>query len=276
MQEESPRNRMSEDLSKSVSAELNLPLYAFTTMEYFPCGPPYAGGYRLRGDHGEQPAGNEKSDGMPVTQNEGEQVCLTLDNVWFCVRGKHRPRRCILSIREEELVGIAGPNGSGKSTLMKIMVGLLKPDKGTVAFTCHIDECEGMTPCRPCIGYVPQNPVIRQEQFPFTAREVVEMGTFGQGGLFRRMNSDSKRAVGNAIAEAGLENVQHELFSDLSGGQQQRTLIARALVGRPHIIALDEPTNGVDAQSKQEFYKLVYSPEQSAPDHRPDDPARPA
>jgi zinc transport system ATP-binding protein len=51
--------------------------------------------------------------------------------------------------------------------------------------------------------------------------------------------------------------VQHELFSDLSGGQQQRTLIARALVGSPHIIALDEPTNGVDAQSKQEFYTLV-------------------
>jgi len=71
------------------------------------------------------------------------------------------------------------------------------------------------------------------------------------------MNSDSKRAVDNAIGEAGLHRVQHELFSDLSGGQQQRTLIARALVGRPHIIALDEPTNGVDAQSKQEFYNLV-------------------
>jgi zinc transport system ATP-binding protein len=83
------------------------------------------------------------------------------------------------------------------------------------------------------------------------------MGTFGQIGLFRRMNADSKRAVDNAITEAGLDPVQHELFSDLSGGQQQRTLIARALVGRPHIIALDEPTNGVDAQSKQEFYTLV-------------------
>jgi zinc transport system ATP-binding protein len=71
------------------------------------------------------------------------------------------------------------------------------------------------------------------------------------------MNSDSKKAVDNAIAEAGLDSVQHELFADLSGGQQQRTLIARALVGRPHIIALDEPTNGIDAQSKQEFYSLI-------------------
>ena len=194
---------------------------------------------------------------MPVILPGSEKVCLTLNNVWFAYGANPVLEDVSLSICQEEIVGIAGPNGSGKSTLMKIMVGLLKPDKGTVSFACHIDECEGMTPCRPCIGYVPQNPVIRQEQFPVTAREIVEMGTFGQIGLFRRMNSDSKGAVDTAIAEAGLDHVQHELFSDLSGGQQQRTLIARALVGRPHIIALDEPTNGIDAQSKQEFYTLV-------------------
>jgi zinc transport system ATP-binding protein len=194
---------------------------------------------------------------MPVTHTGSEQVCLTLNNVWFAYGANPVLEDVSLSIHQEEIVGIAGPNGSGKSTLMKIMVGLLKPDKGTVTFTCHIGECEGMTPCRPCIGYVPQNPIIRQERFPVTAREIVEMGTFGQIGLFKRMNSDTRKAVDTAIAEAGLGNVQHELFSDLSGGQQQRTLIARALVGSPHIIALDEPTNGVDAQSKQEFYGLV-------------------
>ncbi len=194
---------------------------------------------------------------MSLTPTGNEQVCLTMNNVWFAYGANTILEDVSLSIRQEEIVGIAGPNGSGKSTLMKIMVGLLKPDKGTVSFTCHIGECEGMYPCRPCIGYVPQNPMIRQERFPVTTREIVEMGTFGQIGLFRRMNSDTRKAVDNAIAEAGLGNVQHELFSDLSGGQQQRTLIARALVGSPHIIALDEPTNGVDAQSKQEFYSLV-------------------
>jgi len=128
-----------------------------------------------------------------------DQVCLNLDNVWFSY-GAHTVLEDIsLAICQNELVGIAGPNGSGKSTLMKIMVSLLKPDTGTVSFTCHIDECEGMTHCRPCIGYVPQNPVIRQERFPVTAREVIEMGTFGQIGLFRRMNADSRKAVDNAI-----------------------------------------------------------------------------
>ena len=194
---------------------------------------------------------------MPVIHTGSEQVCLTLNNVWFAYGANPVLEDVSLSIQQEEIVGIAGPNGSGKSTLMKIMVGLLKPDRGTVSFTCHIGECEGMTPCRPCIGYVPQNPIIRQERFPVTAREIVEMGTFGQIGLFKRMNSEARKAVDTAIAEAGLGKVQHELFSDLSGGQQQRTLIARALVGSPHIIALDEPTNGVDARSKQEFYALV-------------------
>jgi zinc transport system ATP-binding protein len=194
---------------------------------------------------------------MPVILPASERICLNLNNVWFSYGANPVLEDVSLSIRQEEIVGIAGPNGSGKSTLMKIMVGLLQPDRGNVSFACHLDECEGMTPCRPCIGYVPQNPVIRQEQFPVTAREIVEMGTFGQIGLFKRMNSGSRKEVDNAIAEAGLGTVQDELFSDLSGGQQQRTLIARALVGRPHIIALDEPTNGIDAQSKQEFYNLV-------------------
>ena len=85
---------------------------------------------------------------MPVTPPGGEQVCLTLNNVSFSYGASTVIEDVSLTIRQEELVGIAGPNGSGKSTLMKIMVGLLKPDKGTVAFTCHIDECEGNTPCR--------------------------------------------------------------------------------------------------------------------------------
>ena len=83
------------------------------------------------------------------------------------------------------------------------------------------------------------------------------MGTYGQSGLFSRPTKDDIMTVDRTIAEAGLGRVAGELFSDLSGGQQQRVLIARALVGNPHILALDEPTNGVDAKSKQEFYDLL-------------------
>lgn len=194
---------------------------------------------------------------MPVDAPRDRPVCLNVRNVSFSYGTDPVLEDISLDIRQEEFVGIAGPNGSGKTTLLKILVGLLSPAKGSVEFTCHMDDCEGMSPCRPCIGYVPQLPVLRQQQFPVTVREVIEMGTYGQSGLFSRPSADDRASVGKAIAEAGLVRVADELFSDLSGGQQQRVLIARALVGNPHILALDEPTNGVDAKSRQEFFALL-------------------
>jgi zinc transport system ATP-binding protein len=194
---------------------------------------------------------------MPVDAPRDRPVCLTVNNVSFAYGAEPVLEDITLTVRQEEFVGIAGPNGSGKTTLLKILVGLLEPGAGTVEFTCHMDDCEGMSPCRPCIGYVPQEPVLRQQQFPVTVREVIEMGTYGQIGLFARPTEEDHAAVEKTIAEAGLGHVAGELFSDLSGGQQQRVLIARALVGYPHILALDEPTNGVDAKSKQEFYALL-------------------
>ncbi|MGD0533972.1 MAG: metal ABC transporter ATP-binding protein [Methanoregula sp.] len=194
---------------------------------------------------------------MPVDAPRDRPVCLTVNNVSFAYGAEQVLEDITLVVRQEEFIGIAGPNGSGKTTLLKILVGLLEPKTGTVEFTCHMDDCEGMSPCRPCIGYVPQQPVLRQQQFPVTVREVIEMGTYGQIGLFRRPTVEDLTAVDKAIAEAGLGRIAGELFSDLSGGQQQRVLIARALVGNPHILALDEPTNGVDAKSKQEFYALL-------------------
>ncbi len=194
---------------------------------------------------------------MPVDAPKNKPVCLTINNVSFSYGAEPVLENISLVIRQEEFVGIAGPNGSGKTTLLKILVGLLSPATGTVEFTCHMDDCAGMSPCRPCIGYVPQQPVLRQQQFPVTVREVIEMGTYGQSGIFTRPTAEDRISVEKAIAEAGLGRVAEELFSDLSGGQQQRVLIARALVGNPHILALDEPTNGVDAKSKQEFYSLL-------------------
>jgi len=194
---------------------------------------------------------------MPVNHISNRPVCLKADHISFSYGGDRVIDDVSLTVRQEEFIGIAGLNGSGKTTLLKILVGLLKPDYGTVTFTCHKGECEGMTPCRPCIGYVPQTAMLRQQQFPVTVREVVSMGVYGQSGWFSRIPKEHVVSIDTMIAEAGLSNVSNVLFSDLSVGQQQRVLIARALVGNPHILALDEPTNGVDATSKQEFYSLL-------------------
>ncbi len=190
---------------------------------------------------------------MPVK----DDVCLRARNIWFSYGTDHILQDVSLAIKEGEFVGIAGPNGAGKTTLMKILVGLLKPERGSVEFTCKQNECEGENPCRPCIGYVPQEPVLRERQFPVTVREVVEMGRIGQVGMLLPLTRFDKEAVHSAIAEAGLSSVENALFGDLSGGQQQRVLIARALVSKPHVLALDEPTSGVDAKGKQGFYELL-------------------
>jgi zinc transport system ATP-binding protein len=104
---------------------------------------------------------------------------------------------------------------------------------------------------------VPQQPLLREQQFPVTVREVVEMGRYSQSGIFGRISEKDRKEVDNAISVAGLRGVEGELFGDLSGGQQQRVLVARALVGKPHLLALDEPTSGVDARAKRDFYELL-------------------
>ncbi len=192
---------------------------------------------------------------MPV-KNE-EDVCLRAKHIWFSYGSDHILQDVSVTINEGEFVGIAGPNGAGKTTLMKILVGLLKPQKGTVEFTCQQGECKGESPCRPCVGYVPQDPMLRERQFPVTVREVVEMGRFSQAGMLRPLSSSDREDVHQAIAEAGLGRIEDEMFGDLSGGQQQRVLVARALVSKPHLLALDEPTSGVDAKGKQGFYELL-------------------
>ncbi len=187
----------------------------------------------------------------------GKEVCLEADNISFSYGTDLVLENVSLKINQGEFVGIAGPNGAGKTTLMKILVGLLEPQKGKVEFTCQEDTCDGTTKCRPCIGYVPQQPLLREQQFPVTVREVVEMGRFSQIGTFRSLTKKDQEEIDNAIKEAGLNSIENVLFGDLSGGQQQRVLVARALVSNPHLLALDEPTSGVDARGKKDFYELL-------------------
>jgi zinc transport system ATP-binding protein len=156
-----------------------------------------------------------------------------------------------LSIRKGDFLAMLGPNGSGKTTLVRLIIGLLKPDRGRIVlFGKPASEFRDW----PEIGYVPQKATHFDPLFPASAREVVAMALRSTRGLPRRGEEDAVRA---ALALVGMDDHRNRTIGRLSGGQQQRVFIARAIVSRPRILFLDEPTAGVDAGTQEHFYDLL-------------------
>ncbi|MEH7390410.1 metal ABC transporter ATP-binding protein [Bacillus sp. JJ1474] len=161
-----------------------------------------------------------------------------------------------LSIKEGAFLGIVGPNGSGKSTLLKLILGLLKTQKGEIQlFGQEISKFKDWHK----IGFVSQKANSFNTGFPATVYEVVASGLTKKLGLFKFMKNEHRQKVIKAIDSVGLLPFQKRNIGELSGGQQQRVFIARALVSDPKLMILDEPTVGVDAQNVQSFYEMLDS-----------------
>jgi ABC-type Mn2+/Zn2+ transport system ATPase subunit len=136
-------------------------------------------------------------------------------------------------------LAILGRNGSGKSTFVKTCAGIIPPLAGRIHYCGHRTN-GGLV-----FGYVPQRGSLKMV-FPLTVREVVEMGTYSRVGPGRPLRRNDHELVDRWMQELGVEGLARKPFPDLSGGQQQRVLIARALVGEPDVLLLDEPLAGVD------------------------------
>lgn len=159
-----------------------------------------------------------------------------------------------LDIHKGDYLGVIGPNGGGKTTLIKIILGLITPQCGSIKlFGKDLRNFKDWSK----IGYVAQNPSHSDANFPATVNEVVSMGRFAKRGLFRSLTKEDEKAIKEALSQVGMLEFKDRLISDLSGGQHQRVCIARALAGNPEVLFLDEPTVGVDFQNQEEFYKLL-------------------
>ena len=177
---------------------------------------------------------------------------VVLRDVFFSYDGSNVLENATLTIAERDFTCIVGPNGGGKTTLLRIILGLLKPQSGTV-------EVLGTTPeaARPRIGYMPQY-LLFDPKFPVTVRDVVLMGCLGHGRpVGPTYGKPCKAAATQAMKEVGMAEYGGRLYSALSGGQRQRTLIARALASRPEMLLLDEPTSNLDVQGERELYELL-------------------
>lgn len=139
-----------------------------------------------------------------------------------------------LDVRPGEIVTLIGPNGAGKTTLVKLILGIERPDSGTVSM-----------PFSTRIGYVPQRFDV-QRAIPMTVARFLALG-----------HAASPDAIAAALRDTGAERTSGQQLSQLSGGETQRVLIARALLRNPNLLVLDEPARGVDYVGEADLYDLI-------------------
>ncbi|MES9682609.1 zinc ABC transporter ATP-binding protein [Bacillus sp. AFS001701] len=155
-------------------------------------------------------------------------------------------------INQGEFVGITGQNGASKSTLLKLLLGLLKPWSGEVQINNKDANNEQLK-----IGYVPQQIASFNVGFPSTVIELVKSGRFNQKKWFEKMNKADHEAIENALEMVGMWDYRHHKIGSLSGGQKQKICIARALASEPNLLVLDEPSTGMDKESRVSFYQFL-------------------
>jgi len=178
-------------------------------------------------------------------------IIITLADVDFSYQSDFKVLKNInLNICAGDFACIVGPNGGGKTTLLKLMLGLIKPDSGTISIF-------GRSPEKSLnkIGYVPQHTKF-DSNFPVSVLDVVMMGFLDRNFSWGRYSRQQKEIALQALEEAGVGGLADKSFADLSGGQRQRALVARAIVSGPQILLLDEPTSNIDIHGTEHFYDM--------------------
>ncbi len=153
-------------------------------------------------------------------------------------------------VQPGEVVGYVGPNGSGKTTTIRMLCGLLRPSAGS-AQVLGIDVVRDPESVKPQIGYMSQKFALYDD---LTVDENLEF----YAGAYEVPREVEKARVGEILKMAGLERRAHSRTADLSGGWRQRLALGCALVHRPLLLFLDEPTSGVDPLARRDFWDLIY------------------
>ena len=169
----------------------------------------------------------------------------------FAYNGQRVLEDVNLEVWEGDFIAMIGPNGGGKTTLLRLMLGLLKPERGQIRVMG-----KPATRVSHHIGYVPQDVHINRS-FPISALDVVLMGKLAPGKRWSKNNNQDRRDALEAMERIDMAGYAHRRIGELSGGQRQRVFIARALVTRPRLLLLDEPTASIDSKGQSEFFRLL-------------------
>lgn len=161
-----------------------------------------------------------------------------------------------LDIPKGQLTAIIGPNGAGKTTLIKAIINLIKPVAGEVTFQFKNKMQQSYQSRKNLVAYVPQNGSVDWD-FPATVIDVVVMGRYGHLGWFKRPKKADFDLAKKMLEKVGMTEFSTRQISQLSGGQRQRVFLARALVQEAEIYLMDEPFQGVDAQTEKIIIGLL-------------------
>lgn len=174
---------------------------------------------------------------MPVPESSSLATKETLiegSGLELSFEGRKILNNVDILVERSEIVTLIGPNGAGKTTLLRLLLGLQKPDEGTVR------RATGLT-----IGYLPQK-IIVDPTLPLTVLRML--------GLTKTVSNDDAR---RELAEVGAGHLEQAMMHDLSGGELQRVMLARAMLRQPDLLVLDEPMQGVDYKGELDLYELI-------------------
>ena len=176
---------------------------------------------------------------------------IEIRNLCFSFNAQPILKEVNLAIHPGDFLAVIGPNGGGKTTLLKLILGLLKPDRGTIMVLGHPP---GKSISR--IGYMPQEIGVNKS-FPISVMNVVLMGRMQGGGGWRRFSKEDRMIAQKALERMEMWEYRAHCMEELSGGQRQRVFVARALVAKPELLFLDEPMASVDTKGQSDFYALL-------------------
>ena len=181
-----------------------------------------------------------------------ETPVIEINDLWFRRNGEEILEGINLRVMPGDVYAILGPNGGGKTTLLKVILGLIPPDRGSVRILGGLPNEK-----RQLLGYVPQLATF-DFHYPISVREMVLSGLLGRKTVILKTftAADTARAD-KALATMGIAHLAGRAIRELSGGEKQRAVIARALVGDPQVLLLDEPTVFVDAPTETQFYDII-------------------
>ncbi len=174
---------------------------------------------------------------------------IELRNIHAAYEGKTVLRDVNLTVYTKDFLGIIGPNGGGKTTLVKTIIGLKKPESGSISFFRN-----GQSVPEIRIGYLPQYNRI-DKKFPISVYEVILSGV--KKSIWHPYTKSQHEAAQDMLHRMGLEHMGDTPIGSLSGGQLQRALLGRAIISVPDVVILDEPNTYIDKSFETQLYHLL-------------------